>query len=156
MGSMSAVEVIERLAELGCAVRVEGQRLKVRGPNLPEVAGLVSELRARRDDAPAILRDLESTAPLPEEVEALLPPGVRLVSYRRKEPPFSVGPMSVVNNAGKFYRTYLSDLAWRLEHPEGYAAPPFTDILTKLADGGLELKLETGMTSFLPQERAGA
>jgi hypothetical protein len=55
--------------------------------------------------------------------------------------PFAVSPVSVVTNAGKFLRAYLGDLRWWLEHPEGYAAPSLTDILSKLADAGLELKL---------------
>jgi hypothetical protein len=67
MGGVTAFEVIDRLTELDCAVRVEDapgwwgnhgsccrEKLKVRGPNVPEVAELVSALRARRDNALAI------------------------------------------------------------------------------------------------------
>lgn len=36
-------------------------------------------------------------------------------------------------------RKYLKDLAWRVAHPDAHAAPPLTDILTKLADAGLDL-----------------
>lgn len=142
MGSMKAFDVIDRLAELGCAVRVEGEKLKVRGPNLPEVAGLVSELRARRDDALAILREAESNPPSLSEIQAALPVGVKLVSYRPKQAPFAVATVSVVTNAGKFFCAYLRDLKGRLEKPEGYHCPPLADILGKLADAGLELKLE--------------
>ena len=141
---MTAFEVIDRLAELGCAVRVEGERLKVRGPNVPEVPALVSELRARRQEAIYILRERQSQPPSLKEVKAALPPGVRLVSYEPKEAPFAVAPVSVVTNAGAFYRAYLSDLAWRLEHPDGHAAPPLADILAKLADAGLTLTADGG------------
>ena len=138
---MTAFDVLDRLQGLGCAVRVEGKKLKVRGPNLPEVAALVSELHARRDDAFSILRDTESR-PLPlEDIQAALPSGVTLVSYKPKETPFAVAPVSIVTNAGKFFRAYLKDLNWRIEHPNGYAAPPLADILSKLADAGLELKI---------------
>lgn len=142
MGSVTALDVLDRLADLGCAVRVEGEKLKVRGPNLPEVAGLVSELRARRIDALAILRETEHNPPSIEEVKDTLPPGVRLVSYRPKQAPFAVAPVSVVTNAGKFFRAYLRDLNTRLENPEGYHCPPLADILAKLADAGLELEVE--------------
>lgn len=142
MGSMTALDVLDRLTELGCAVRVDGKKLKVRGPNLPEVAGLVSELRARREDALAILREAESTPPSLEEIEAVLPEGVKLVSYRPKQVPFDVAPVSVVTNAGKFYRAYLRDLKLRLEKPEGYHCPSLADIIGKLADAGLELSIE--------------
>jgi hypothetical protein len=52
-----------------------------------------------------------------------------------------VAPISVVTNAGNFYRAYLRDLRWRVEHPDGRAAPPLPTILAKLADAGLELEL---------------
>ena len=141
MGSVSAGDIIDRLAALGCMVRTEGEKLKVRGPNLPEVAELVSALHARRDEALALLRDRESTPPSLQEVQAMLPAGVRLVSYEPKQAPFTVAPASVITNAGKFYRSYLADLERRLAKPEGYHCPPLTDILSKLADAGLELKL---------------
>jgi hypothetical protein len=121
---MTAFDVIERLAELGCAVRVEGEKLKVRGPGRPEVAELVSELRTCREDALAILKDAESNPPSLDEVKAALPPGVKLVFYQPKEASFAVAPVSLVTNAGKFFRAYLKDLAWRLAHPGTYAAPP--------------------------------
>ncbi len=139
---MTAFDVIDRLAALGCQVRVEGERLKVRGPNLPEVPPLVSELRARREEAISMLREQQSEPPTLEEVKATLPPGVRLVSYQPKRAPFVVAPVSVVTNAGKFYRGYLRDLKARLEKREGWHCPPLPDILSKLSDSGLELKIE--------------
>lgn len=138
---MTAFEVIDRLTELGCAVRVEGERLKVRGPNLPEVPPLVSQLRARRHEAIFVLREQQSKPPSPEEVTAMLPPGVRVRGYEPKASPFDVAPVYAVTNAGKFFRSYLLDLARRLAHPDTYAAPPLTDILAKLADVGLDLEL---------------
>ncbi len=143
MGSMTAFDVLDRLAELGCAVRVEGEKLKVRGPNVPEVPPLVSELRARREEAISILREQQGKPPTPEEVKATLPPGVRMVSYQPKEAPFAVAPVSIVTDAGRFFRAYLRDLNARLEKPEGYTAPPLADILAKLADAGLELRIES-------------
>jgi hypothetical protein len=147
MGSVSAIDVLDRLAAIGCAVRIEGEKLKVRGPNLPEVAALVSELHARRDDAITILRDTGNRPPSVEEIQAALPSGVTLVSYQPRQAPFDVAPVSVVTNAGRFFRAYLRDLKWRLDHPDGYAAPPLTDILSKLADAGLELKIGRPGTS---------
>jgi len=141
MGSVSAGDIIDRLAAFGCIVRTEGEKLKVRGPNLLEVAALVSELHARRDEALALLRDRESTPPSLEEVQGMLPAEVTLVSYKPKQAPFAVAPASVVTNAGKFYRAYLADLVRGLAKPEGYHCPPLTDILSKLADAGLELKV---------------
>jgi len=139
MGSLNAIEVIDRLTALGCDVRLEGNRLKVRGPDCPEIVSLLPELRARREEAIQIIREQQGKPPSLEEVRALLPSGVRLISYCPKQAPFAVAPVSVVTNAGRFFRVYLKDLAWRLEHPDGYAAPPLADILSKLADAGLSL-----------------
>ena len=142
MGSVSATEALDRLAFLGCSVRLEGDKLKVRGPNRPEVQQAVSELRRDRDAAVAWLKEKESKAPTSEEVRAMLPPGVRLVSYRPKQAPFAVAPISIVTNAGKFFRTYLRDLRWRVEHSESHAVPPLHDIMAKLAEGGVELEID--------------
>jgi hypothetical protein len=129
------------LAALGCAVRVEGERLKVRGPDLPEVAALIPELRAHREEAMLLIRELRSAPPTLEEIQAILPEGVRVLRYEPKAPPFAVAPVSVVTDAGRFFRAYLKDLAWRMEHPEGRAVPPLADILAKLSDAGLRLEI---------------
>jgi hypothetical protein len=142
MGSLSAMDVLDQLSSFGCQVRLEGDKLKVHGPDRPEVEGLVSELRREREAAIAFLRDRESKPPSLEEVKAVLPPGVTLVNYEPKQPPFAVAPVSIVTNAGNFYRAYLKDLALRLAKPKGYHCPPLADILSKLADAGLELKIE--------------
>jgi hypothetical protein len=141
MGSVSTFDLLDGLAALGCSVRIDGEKLKVRGPDLPEVAELVAQLHACRDEALALLRDSESKPPSLHEVQAMLPVGVKLVSYQPKQAPFAVAPASVVTNTGKFYRAYLADLARRLAKPEGYHCPPLIDILSKLADAGLELQV---------------
>ena len=99
-------------------------------------------IRRHRDAVAALLADRESRPPSVEEVKAMLPPGVTLVSYEPKQTPFKVAPVSVVTDAGKFFRAYLRDLRWRVEHPSGHAAPPLADILSKLAEAGIELALD--------------
>jgi len=142
MGSLSAIDVLDRLSSFGCQVRVEGDKLKVRGPDRPEVEELVSQLRREREAAIAFLRDREGKLPSLEEVKAVLPPGIKVVSYQPKKAPFAVRPVSLVTNSGLFYRAYLRDLAVRLEKPKSHACPPLADILAKLADAGLELRAE--------------
>jgi len=139
MGSLSAIEVLDRLSSFGCQVRVEGDKLKVRGPARPEVEELVSDLRREREAAIAFLRERESKPPSLEEVRSYLPRGMRVARYEPKQTPFAVAPNSVVTNAGKFYRGYLADLRKRLADLEGHSCPPLGDILAKLADAGLEI-----------------
>lgn len=142
MGNLTVSEAIETLETLGCVIRVEGERLKVRGPEVPEVAALVSELRARREEAIRLIRDRGSAPPTADEVQRLLPPGVKIVRYAPKRPPVAVAPVSVVTDIGQFIRAYLGDLESRLERPGQYFVPPLPEILSKLADVGLELKIE--------------
>jgi hypothetical protein len=138
-----AVSPIDRIRELGGAVFLDGERLRYRIPaGDPEARQLIAEVHRDREAVIAMLRDIESKPPSLEEVQAALPPGVRLVGYQPKEAPFAVAPVSVVTDAGKFFHAYLKDLAWRLEHPDGYAAPPLADILSKLAEAGLELRVD--------------
>jgi hypothetical protein len=147
---MTALDVLDRLTAIGCQVRVEGQKLKVRGPDLPEVAGLVSELHAQREEAIAMLDDVEGKAPPLNEVKAALPPGVRLLSYRPKESPFAAAPVSVVTNVRRFVHAHLRDMAWRLEHPNTHACAPLNEILAKLAEAGLELAVDLPPSSTSP------
>jgi hypothetical protein len=145
MEILTVGEVIDRVAEVGGSLHLEGKHVALTLPqNCPPdtEAAIVETIRVNRDAVSAILDDMESKAPSLEEVIASLPPGVKLVSYHPKQAPFAVRPVSLVTNAGKFYRAYLKDLRWRAEHPDGYAAPPLRDITAKLAEAGLELHLE--------------
>lgn len=131
---------IDRLCELGGELFLSGERLRYRIPaDDPKARRLLAEIRRDREAVIEMMRGRESRPPSLEEVTAMLPPGVRVLRYEPKAVPFGVVPVSVVTNAGKFYRAYLRDLGWRVEHPDGYAAPPLADILAKLADAGLDL-----------------
>ena len=135
---------IDRLRELGGELFLYGETVRYRIPaDCQEARRIITELRRNRDALAAMLRDRESKPPSREEVEAALPAGVQVVSYQPKQPPFAVAPVSVVTDAGKFFRAYLRDLKVRLEKPEGYHCPPLMDILGKLSDAGLELKIES-------------
>jgi len=135
-----AASPIDRIRELGGAVFLDGERLRYRIPaDDPKARRLLAEIRRNRDAVIQILRDAGNQPPSLEEVTAMLPAGVRALKYEPKAVPFALAPVSIVTSAGKFFRAYLKDLAWRLAHPDTHAAPPLTDILTKLADAGLDL-----------------
>jgi hypothetical protein len=134
---------MDRLRELGGKLFLDGERQRYRIPaRNAEACRILEELRRNRDAVAEMLREQQSNPPTLDEVKAMLPPSVRLVSYRPKEVPFSVAPVSIVTNAGKFYRAYLADLARRIEKPDGYHCPPLADILGKLADAGLQLDIQ--------------
>jgi hypothetical protein len=138
-----ATSPIDRIRELGGELFLSGDRLKYRIPaDDPEARHLLTEIRQNREAVIEMLRDAESRPPSLKEVQAMLPAGLRLLRYEPKPVPFAVAPVSVVTNGGRFFRRYLKDLAWRVAHPDGYAAPQLADILAKLADAGLELITE--------------
>jgi hypothetical protein len=127
-------------------VFLDGERLRYRIPvDDPEARQLLAEIRQNRAAVIAMLRDAETRPPALEEATAMLPAGLRVLRYEPKAVPFAVAPVSVVTNARTFFRRYLKDLAWRLAHPDTYAAPPLADILTKLADAGLDLIREADL-----------
>ncbi|MCJ7501477.1 MAG: hypothetical protein MUP80_00255 [Acidobacteriia bacterium] len=136
----TSVSPLDRFWELGGELFLSGDRLRYRIPaDDPEAHQLLAEIRRDREAVIEMMRDRESKPPSLDEVTAMLPPGVRILRYEPKAVPFAVAPVSVVTSAGKFYRAYLRDLRWRVEHPGGCAAPPLADILAKLADAGLDL-----------------
>ena len=147
MEILTVGDVIERVAEVGGTLHLEGKHVALTLPQecpLETESAIVETIRVNREAVSAILDDIGSNAPSLEEVNASLPPGVKLVTYHPKQAPFAVAPVSVVTNAGKFFNAYLRDLRWRIEHPDGDAAPPLNDILAKLGDAGLELAVEAG------------
>ena len=134
---------VDRIRELGGELYLAGDRLKYRIPtgNL-EAQQLLSEIRIDREAVIAMLQDIESKSPSVEEVQARLPSGVKVVRYHPKQAPFAVAPVSVVTDVGRFVHSHLRDLAWRLEHPNSRACAPLNEILAKLAEAGLDLRLE--------------
>ncbi|HEV2416547.1 MAG TPA: hypothetical protein VGX94_01965 [Terriglobia bacterium] len=144
MGVLTIGEVFEQVALMGGSLGLNGERVELVLPDVPEADALTESVRLNRDVIAAMLKDQESRAPSVEEVKAILPAGVRLVSYQPKEAPFAVNVANIVTNAGRFYRAHFADLARRLEKPEGYHCPPLSDILGKLGAAGLELKIERG------------
>lgn len=132
---------IDRFSELGGELFLQGDVIRYRIPcDKPEARQLLAEIRKDREAIKALLQERESSPPTLDEVKAGLPEGTRLVRYEPKQAPFAVAPVSIVTNAGKFYRTYLQDFKRRIEKPEGCCYPSLRDICDKLADAGLELE----------------
>jgi hypothetical protein len=72
-----------------------------------------------------------------------LPEGVKLLRYEKKSPPVAVTVLSVINDVPKFIRHALAELDARLHHPiQIKAGDSVFDLLSKLGDCGLELRLE--------------
>jgi hypothetical protein len=105
-----------------------------------------------------IIRDTEPT-PAPERNEQVkhpaqgdnnlaacpyaLPEGVRLLRYERKAPPVHITVFSEVIDIPKFIKHSLAELDARLHNPvQIKAGDSVFELLSKLADCGVELRLE--------------
>jgi hypothetical protein len=140
---VTALDAVGRLRDIGGTLYLAGERLRYRIPTgHPEATQLLAQIRQNREAVVAALRDLESRPPSIEEVERMLPAGVWVTRYNPKTAPFAVAPVSIVVNAGKFFRAYLMDLRSRLAHPDSHSTSPLPDLLAKLAEAGLELRVE--------------
>jgi hypothetical protein len=72
-----------------------------------------------------------------------LPEGVRLIRYEKKTGPVAVTVCSVITDVNKFIRHALGELDARLHsHVQIKAGDSAFDLLSKLADCGVELRLE--------------
>ena len=72
-----------------------------------------------------------------------LPDGVKVIRYTPKSPPVAVTVCSVVTDIPKFIRHALAELDARLHHPvQIKAGDSVFELLSKLADCGVELRLE--------------
>lgn len=79
----------------------------------------------------------------PDACPYALPEGVWLVSYTPKKPPVAVTVCSVVNDIPKFVRHALDEMDARLHNPvQIRAGDSVFELLSKLADCGLQLRLE--------------
>jgi hypothetical protein len=121
---MIGADILDIVRELGGELTLEGDKLRYRLPDCPESRELLEQVRRDREAIKALLRGGANQPPSLQEVQAGLPPGVRLLSYRPKQVPFAVAPVSIVTDVGKFFRAYLRDLRRRLEDPDTYATPP--------------------------------
>lgn len=138
------LEAIAAVESLGGEFAIEGTRVLVEYP--PEqreaIASLIEKLRAHRGEVAIAVRERTSGVCAPATCP-MLPSGVRLIRYSPRTLPVVVRPCSVVTDMDKFIGSYLRDLQVRLQHPEAYACAPLSDILSKLADAGVELKVDS-------------
>ena len=115
-----------------------GELLNDRLPSIPK-SGDGGD-RGDRTDATAPLEVLGVPGP---PVCPPLPKGVRLVRYEPRTPPVGIRLVSVVTDVDKFIRHYLEELDARLHNPvQIRGGGSVFEILSKLAEGGLELAID--------------
>lgn len=121
---------------------LSGESQIIRGSETaPDTRPATTEKSLNNEDSPGI-RGAKSIK-IPGPCPFTLPEGVKLLRYERKAPPVTVTVCSVVNDVPKFIRHALAELDARLHHPvQVKAGDSVFELLSKLADCGLELHLE--------------
>jgi hypothetical protein len=145
------LETVHEFESRGGEFVLDGERVHVKyPPDLLDVfAPILATLRANRQQVEMLIRERHGV-PAPPEPPAL-PRGVRLIRYAPKEPPVAVAPVSIVTNVDKFIRHHLAELDARLNHSiQIRGGGSVFEILAKLAEVGLELRLEWSPDSTLP------
>jgi hypothetical protein len=128
---MQAIEILDTVSASGGLLWLEGDKVRAR---LPEsLRPLVSAIRARK---PEIIELLAQRPVMPE--------GIRLVSYRPKEPPVKLSPCETVTNVERFVQATLRQLEAKLCGASGwnYGWRSLPELLDRLAAVGCIVALD--------------
>jgi len=73
-----------------------------------------------------------------------VPPGVRLIEWKLKEPPVAVETCAVVTDTALFARTTLEQLRTALAQPKRWIGWSVPQLIDRLAQVGVIVALESG------------
>jgi len=144
MAGGSAVSFVEELvaeAELsGIRLRDDGDVIKASWP--PSLTGesvrpLLERLRQYRPEVAALVRLRASAPPMPK--------GVRLLTWKPKQPPVALERCSVVTDTDRFARATLADLGAKLADPRLWIGWSEAEMVDRLWQVGVEVVLEGGL-----------
>lgn len=134
---MSVSDVLDEVEAVGIALRLEGERVRIRFPEpqqREQLALQVAFLRAHRQEVAQFLR-LRLSIPL-------MPPGVRLVRWNLKQPPVAIETCSVVTDPVLFTRTTLEQLRTALAQPNRWVGWSTAQLIDRLAQVGVIVVIE--------------
>ena len=79
-----------------------------------------------------------------EAATSTVPPGVRLIEWKLKEPPVAVETCAVVTDTALFARTTLEQLRTALAQPKRWIGWSVPQLIDRLAQVGVTVALESG------------
>jgi hypothetical protein len=97
---MNALELVQAVEAAGGVLTLRGERIRYGLPE--EAATLVEHLREHKEEVATILREREGCPTMPD--------GVRVVSWKPKEPPVVLTRWSIVTDVYKFALRTLQEL----------------------------------------------
>jgi hypothetical protein len=128
------LEVLKEIEAAGASLRIEGNKVRiifVDDSQRNQLANQVSFLRQHRDD---VMEWLKARATVPE-----MPPGIRLLHWKLKEPPVAIEMCAVVTDPSQFARVTLEQLAIAVsEQPKrcvGWTVPQLVERLAQVGVG---------------------
>lgn len=134
---MSVSGVLSEVEAVGIELRLDGEKIRIRFPEAQQREDLAEQvlfLRAHRDEVAEFLR---ARASIPT-----MPPGVRLVKWKLKEPPVAIETCTVVTEPALFASTTLEQLRIVLPNPKRWVGWSVFQLIERLAQVGVAVALE--------------
>ena len=134
---MSLSQVVDEVEAVGIALRLDGEKIRIRFPEprqRQELAQQISFLRAHREQVTEFLRIRHSIP--------AMPPGICLVRWNLKQPPVAIETCAIVTDPALFARSTLDQLRTALTHPERWVGWTVTQLIDRLAQVGVSVALE--------------
>ena len=131
------VEVVAEVEAAGAALRLEGNKVRVRyreAQQRNQLAQQISFLRAHRGEVADLLR---ARATVPS-----MPPGVRL-AWSPKQPPVLIEACSIVVETNLFAKTTLAELGAAIANPGRWVGWTVPQLVDRLAQVGVVVALES-------------
>jgi hypothetical protein len=142
---MNAPELLEAVQNLGGSLTLSGERIQYAVPN--SAVWLVTELKQHREELIGLLREGETSPPMPR--------GVRLLKWEPKNPPIAIVRLGIVSNVPKFIAATLLQLQARLEGKDFLAGNwPLRELVDRLEQVGVVVKVESTQSAGRSDERS--
>jgi hypothetical protein len=134
---MSVSQVLSEVEAAGIALRLDGEKIRIWFPepyHREKLSGPIAFLRAHRTEVADFLR-LRAAVPA-------MPPGIRLVEWKLKEPPVAIETCAVVTDSSVFARTTLEQLRLALANPKRWVGWTVPQLIDRLAQVGVTVTVE--------------
>jgi hypothetical protein len=131
-------ETVSLIEDAGATFRVDGEKVLVRYPDDEQREQLtehVASFRAHKSEVAAFPR-VRSIVPT-------MPPQVRLLEWKLKEPSVAIETSSVVSDTALFARRTLEQLRTTLAHPKRWVGWSVPQLIDRLAQVGVNVTLES-------------
>ena len=136
---MNVAETVGLIETAGAMFRLEGERVRVWYPDEGHREGLAEQIAFLREHRTEVAAFLKARRAIPK-----MPPGIRLIEWKLKEPPVAIETCAVVTDPALFARTTLEQLRTALEQRKRWVGWSIPQLIDRLAQVGVTVVLEAG------------